>query len=131
MVDMTQLVIMCLCVCSGLSVAFMFYSYHHADKVPFMQGFWNAGTQVTPPPTPQPGRGCVTVGADGFACQGNWPELVGKRCEDAVRLIQAELGPGADVYSLKSDESSADLHQNRVRIACNSRGVVEYAPNVG
>lgn len=41
MIDVMTLLIMACCVCSGLSVAFMFYSYNHPDKVPFMQGFWD------------------------------------------------------------------------------------------
>lgn len=41
MIDVMTLLIMACCVSSGLSIAFMFYSYHHPDKVPFMQGFFN------------------------------------------------------------------------------------------
>lgn len=41
MIDVTTLLIMASCVCSGLSIMFTFYAYMHPENVPWMQGLFD------------------------------------------------------------------------------------------
>lgn len=131
MLDVATLLIMCLCVCSGLSVAFLAYSYVETDNVPFMHGFWDVFRSSPPPPppmsppksksTPTPTGAAAWCDVPNSRCWANVPLLKGVNCDQARQKIQADVGEGGYARVLMPTEPShTDLRWNRFTVLCDS-----------
>ncbi|KVG43185.1 Proteinase inhibitor I13, potato inhibitor I [Cynara cardunculus var. scolymus] len=66
-------------------------------------------------------------------CEGkrSWPEVVGRRGEDAVVTIERE-NPRVDAFViLDGTPVTGDFRCDRVRVRVNSRGIVVRTPEIG
>ena len=61
-----------------------------------------------------------------------WPELVGKKGEEAVAIIKAERPDLAEVSAMSDDMMmTMDFREDRVRVMCNAEGNVSSPPKTG
>ncbi|CAF3052377.1 unnamed protein product [Rotaria sp. Silwood2] len=59
-----------------------------------------------------------------------WPELVGKNGQDAVRIIKKETG-NILIFIKEGSPVTLDYRTNRVRVFVNKQGIVATVPTVG
>ncbi|UJR37802.1 hypothetical protein I4U23_030493 [Adineta vaga] len=62
--------------------------------------------------------------------KSEWPELVGRKGEDAVRIIKKETGFTNVVTILEGSAITLDFSWSRVRITVNSKGIVTMTPTI-
>ncbi|CAF5208910.1 unnamed protein product, partial [Rotaria magnacalcarata] len=60
-----------------------------------------------------------------------WPELVGKKGEEAVKIIKKETGFDNVVIVKQESPITLDYRTDRVRVFVDANGIVVTTPTIG